>query len=91
MSGIAATIKPLHFWRVFADCAVLASARLVDSAYRKHGCRDGTPYCRLGHGVKQIMAFEHLYRANDDKSTNENGKKTLDPECGTHRDAPCDA
>jgi hypothetical protein len=37
------------------------------------------------------MAFEHLRGDNDDESTNEDGKKALYPECGVHRDAPCDA
>lgn len=73
MLGITATINLLHFLRVFADCTVLASTRLIESAYREHGCRDGGPYCRLDQGVGQIMAFEHLCRADDDKSTSENG------------------
>ena len=88
---IAAAIDLAHFRCVFADRAVPASMRLIEAAHREHGCRDGTPYCRLGHGVRQIVAFEHLHHADDDKCTHENGKKALDPECGAHRDAPYDA
>ena len=34
------------------------------------------------------MAFEHLRRTDDDKGTDKNGEKALDPEYGPHRDAP---
>lgn len=89
-SGITATISLLHFWRVLADGAMLTPAGLIKPGYREYRCRDRSPYPCLGHGVGQVMAFESLRRTDDDKCTNEDSKKTLDPEFGAHRDVPCD-
>jgi hypothetical protein len=88
--GITA-MNPPHFWRVFADGAMLPPPSLKKPSDRKDGRRENTPHRPLSCRVRQIMAFEHLRGENDYECPSEHSKKAFDPKSCAHETAPSDA